>query len=186
MKKVLILTVSIIALLAGIVFAVPYFFKDKIQAKVNQEIEKKINAKVYYNEFDISLIKHFPKLTLSLADFGVVGHAPFRGDTLVQAKEFSVSVDVKSILSGDKIDVHAIALESPKILIKTLRDGSSNYDIYKTDSLEVQKVESKEKSNFKVNIQSWKINNGQIIYDDRLKDAYVLLKKYYSRRSWRY
>lgn len=176
MKKVLILTVSIIFLLAGIVFAVPYFFKDKIQAKVNQEIEKKINAKVYYNEFDISLIKHFPKLTLSLADFGVVGHAPFRGDTLVQAKEFSVSVDVKSILSGDKIDIHAIALESPKILIKTLRDGSSNYDIYKTDSLEVQKVESKEKSNFKVNIQSWKINNGQIVYDDRLKDAYVSLK----------
>jgi len=176
MKKILILTVSIIALLAGIVFAVPYFFKDKIQAKVNQEIEKKINAKVYYNEFDISLVRHFPKLTLLLSDFGVTGHAPFRGDTLVQAKEFSVSVDVKSILSGGKIDVHAIALESPKILIKTLRDGSSNYDIYKTDSLEVQKEESKEKSNFKVNFQSWKINNGQIIYDDRLKDAYVSLK----------
>ncbi|MEA5459055.1 AsmA-like C-terminal region-containing protein [Arcicella sp. LKC2W] len=176
MKKVLILIVSIIALMAGIVLAVPYFFKDKIQAKVNQEIAKKINAKVYYNNFDISLIKHFPELTLSLSDFGVVGHAPFRADTLVQAKEFLVSVDVKSILSGDKIDVHAIALESPKILIKTLRDGSSNYDIYKTDSLEVQKEESKENSNFKVNVQSWKINNGQIVYDDRLKDAYVSLK----------
>ncbi|PWK22104.1 AsmA-like protein [Arcicella aurantiaca] len=176
MKKILILTVSIITLLAGILLAVPYFFKDKIQAKVNEEIAKKINAKVYYNEFDISLIKQFPKLTLSLSDFGIVGHAPFRADTLVQAKEFSVSVDVKSILSGGKIDVHAVALESPKILIKTLRDGSANYDIYKTDSLEVQKEESKENSNFKVNIQSWKINNGQIIYDDRLKDAYVSLK----------
>ncbi len=176
MKKILILTASILVLFVSILFAVPYFFKDKIQAKVHQEIQKKINAKVYYNDFDISLIKHFPKLTLSLSDFGIVGQAPFASDTLIQAKEFLVSVDVKSILSGDKIAVHAIALASPKILVKTLRDGSSNYDIYKTDSLEVQKEESKGKSNFEVNIQSWKIENGQIIYDNRLNDAYVLLK----------
>ena len=111
MKKILIIFVSIIALFGGVLLAVPIFFKDKIQAKVNQEIQKKINATVYYKYFDLSLIKNFPNVTLSLSDFGVVGRSPFVGDTLVQAKSFSVSADMKSIFSGDKIAVNSIAFK---------------------------------------------------------------------------
>jgi AsmA-like C-terminal region len=176
MKKILIIFVSFVALLAVSAFAVPYFFKDKIQAKVNQEIQKKINATVYYQNFDLSLFKNFPQLTLSLSGFGVVGKSPFTNDTLIQAKEFSVAADVKSILSGDKIMVNSIDLESPKILIKTLYDGSSNYDIYRKDSLQVQQAETNAKSSFKVNIDSWKITDGQIIYDDKLNNAYISLQ----------
>lgn len=176
MKKILIIFVSIIALFAGVLFAIPIFFKDKIQAKVNQEIQKKINATVYYKDFDLSLIKHFPNVTLSLSDFGIIGRSPFLGDTLVQAKSFSVSADMKSILSGDKIAVNSIQLDSPKILLKVLNDGSNNYDIYKKDTLQAQQNESNEKSNFQIGIKSWKITDGQIIYDDKLKNAYVSLQ----------
>jgi AsmA-like C-terminal region len=176
MKKILILFVSIIALFVGVLFAVPIFFKDKIQAKVNQEIQKKINATVYYKDFDLSLIKNFPNVTLSLSDFGIVGRSPFVGDTLVQAKSFSVSADVKSILSGDKIAVNSVQFDMPKILLKVLNDGSNNYDIYKKDTLQAQQNESNEKSNFQVGIKSWKITGGQIIYDDKLKNAYVSLQ----------
>jgi hypothetical protein len=140
MKKILIIFVSLIALFAGVLFAIPLFFKDEIQAKVNQEIQKKINATVYYKDFDLSLIKHFPNLTLSLSDFGVIGRSPFVGDTLVQAKSFSVSADVKSILSGDKIAVNSVQFDTPKILVKVLNDGSSNYDIYKKDTLQAQQL----------------------------------------------
>jgi hypothetical protein len=176
MKKILIIFVSIIALFAGVLFAAPIFFKDKIQAKVNQEIQKKINATVYYRDFELSLIKHFPNVTLSLSDFGVVGRSPFGGDTLVQAKSFSVSADVKSILSADKIAVNAVQFDTPKILLKVLNDGSNNYNIYKKDTLQAQQNESIEKSNFNIGIKSWKITDGQIIYDDKLKNAYVSLQ----------
>ncbi|MDZ7899298.1 MAG: AsmA-like C-terminal region-containing protein, partial [Arcicella sp.] len=176
MKKILIILISFLAFLAISAFAVPYFFKDKIQVKVNQEIQKKINATVYYEGFDVSLFKNFPDITLSLSGFGVVGKSPFMGDTLIQAKQFSVAADVKSILSGDKIEVHFVGLESPKILIKTLYDGSSNYDIYRKDSLQVQQKETNAKSNFKVNIKSWKVTEGQIIYDDKSQNAYIYLQ----------
>ena len=176
MKKILIIFVSIIALFAGVLLAVPIFFKDKIQVKVNQEIQKRINATVYYKDFDLSLIKHFPNVTISLSGFGVVGHSPFVGDTLVQAKSFSVSADVKSILSGDKIAVNSIQFDTPKILLKVLKDGSNNYDIYKKDTLQAQQNESNEKSNFQIGIKAWKITDGQIIYDDKLKNAYVSLQ----------
>ena len=176
MKKVLIILLSIITLFSVILFAVPFFFKDTIQAKVNQEIQKKVKAKVYYNDFDLSFFKHFPALTISLKDFGVVGYSPFSSDTLIQAKEFSLAADLKSIISGDKVAINYIAIESPKILIKVLPDGSANYDIYKTDSLQVQQEETKTKSNFNVGIDSWKLTDGQITYDDRLKNTFVLLQ----------
>ena len=176
MKKILIIFVSIIAIFAGVLFGVPIFFKDKIQTKVNQEIQKRINATVYYKDFDLSLIKHFPNVTLSLSDFGIVGRSPFVGDTLVQAKDFSVSADMKSILSGDKIAINSIQLDAPEIFMKVLKDGSNNYDIYKTDSLKAQQAESDEKSNFQIEIKSWKITDGQIIYDDRLKNSYISLQ----------
>ena len=176
MKKILIIFVSIIALFAGVLFAVPIFFKDKIQAKVNQEIQKKINATVYYKDFDLSLIKNFPNVNLSLSGFGVVGRSPFGGDTLVQAKSFSVSADMKSIFSGDKIEINSIQFDTPKILLKVLKDGSNNYDIYKSDTLAAQQNESNEKSNFQLGIKSWKITDGQIIYDDKLKNTYVSLQ----------
>ena len=176
MKKILIIFISIIALFAGVLFAVPIFFKDKIQAKVNQEIQKKINATVYYKDFDLSLIKNFPNVTISLSNFGVIGYSPFRGDTLMQAKLFTLSADVKSIFSGDKIAVNSVQFDTPKILLKVLKDGSNNYDIYKTDSLKSQQNEANEKSNFQLGIKSWKITDGQIIYDDKLKNAYVFLQ----------
>lgn len=176
MKKILIIFISIIIIFTGVLFAVPIFFKDKIQAKVNQEIQKKINATVYYKDFDLSLIKHFPNVTLSLSDFGIIGRSPFLGDTLVQAKSFSVSADMKSILTGNKIAINSVQLETPKILLKVLNDGSNNYDIYKKDTLQAQQNESNQKSNFEIAIKSWKITDGQIIYDDKLKNAYVSLQ----------
>ena len=176
MKFFFIIFVSIIALFAGVIFAVPIFFKDKIQAKVNQEIQKKINAVVYYKDFDLSLIKNFPNVTLSLSEFGVIGHSPFKDDTLIQAKSFSVSADMKSMLMGNKIMVNSTQLDAPKILLKILNDGSNNYNIYKKDTLQVLQNESIEKSNFQLGIKSWQITDGQIIYDDKLKNAYVFLQ----------
>lgn len=176
MKKIFIIILSVLTLFAGILFAIPFFFKDSIQAKVNQEIQKKVKAKVYYSSFDLSLFKHFPELTIGLSDFGIVGLSPFSSDTLIQAKEFSLAADVKSIFSGDKVAISAITIESPKISIKILPDGSANYDIYKKDTLEVQKEESKSSSNFNVAIQSWKLTDGQIRYDDRITNTLAILQ----------
>ncbi len=66
---------------------------------------------------------------------------------------------MKSILSGNKIAINSVQLETPKILLKVLNDGSSNYDIYKKDTLQAQQNESNEKSNFQIDIKSWKITD---------------------------
>lgn len=172
MKKLFIILASIFGLLLVSAFAIPFFFKDKIQAKVNELIAQKVDANVYYNNFGLSLFKNFPTLTLSLTDFGVVGNSPFVGDTLVQAKSFDVSLDIQSVIAGGEIAVHHIGLDVPKIKVKVLKDGTANYDIYKADTT-TSTTAPAEKSNFKVGINSWEINDGSIVYNDLKDDTYA-------------
>lgn len=175
MKKLLkFLAIFIVFLLAAMV-SIPFFFKDKIQAKVNTEISKKVNATFYYKDFGLSFFKHFPQITVSLSDFGVVGKSPFVGDTLINAQSFNVSLDVKSVFSGGEIQVNHIGLDAPKILVKVLKDGSKNYDILKKSEVSPDD-KNVQPSDFQANINEWKITDGQMIYDDKLQNTLVEMK----------
>jgi AsmA-like C-terminal region len=174
MKKILTITLSIVLIIIALLITFPYFFKDKIKAKVDSEIAKKIDAKVFYGDLNLSIFKNFPQITVSLSDFGVVGNAPFLGDTLVAAKEFNTSFNVMSIFKEDQIKVNSIALNQPKILIKTLKDGSNNYNIIKQTSDNQKDTTG---SNFDATINSWQIIDGQIVYDDRQLPAFIKFSK---------
>jgi hypothetical protein len=69
---------------------------------VEQEIAKKVDAHVYFNDFGVSLFSHFPNLTASLDNFGVVGKGVFRGDTLAAAESFKVSVNLMSVIRAKR------------------------------------------------------------------------------------
>ena len=172
MKKTLIIFAVIFLCLLAAAVAIPFLFKDKIKAKIDAEIEKKIDAKVYYGNLDLTIFKNFPKITVSLTNFGITGNAPFEGDTLVAAAEFNTSFNFMSIFKENEININKISLSEPKIHIITLKDGTNNYSIYQ------QKVENQKDTSaaaFSTNISEWEINEGQIIYDNRQTPAFIKL-----------
>lgn len=173
MKKIAIILASILILFSIALFLFPLFFKEKIKQKIDAEIEKKIDANVFYGEIGLSIFKNFPQVTVSLSDFGIVGKPPFLGDTLVASDEFDVSFNLMSIFKETQIKVNSISFEKPKILIKTLKDGSNNYDII-TENIN-NKADTSKKSNFAANINSWQITEGTVVYDNRLQQSYVKL-----------
>jgi hypothetical protein len=172
MKKILLSILSIVLIFIALLFTFPLFFKGKIKAKVDLEIAKKIDAKVYYGDLSLSLFKNFPQITVSLSDFGVIGNAPFLGDSLVAAKEFNTSFNLMSIFKESQIKVNSIALTNPKLLLKVLKDGSKNYDIYRKN---IDNKQDTTQSSFSVAINSWEITNGQITYDNRQLPAFIRL-----------
>ncbi len=89
MKKVLIGVGIFLVVLVGAVVAIPFLFKDKINARVKLEINKNLNAKVDYGDFGLSLIKSFPNFSFSLDDLSVVGIGAFEGDTLAHIDNFN-------------------------------------------------------------------------------------------------
>ena len=176
MKKALLIIAGIMVLLLGAAFLIPIFFKDDIKAKIDQQIAQSVNADVYFDadKFNLSVFRHFPNVTVSLADFGVVGKAPFAGDTLVSVRDFDVVVNLMSLF-GDKIEVNSLYLDSPRLLAKVLKDGSANWDVAIADTAAVAPTDTAA-SKFAVGIQHWEIKNGYLVYDDATTPTYAKLE----------
>lgn len=165
MKKILLILSVLIVAILGAAIILPIVYKDKIVAMVKEDVNKNVNAKVDFGDFDLSLIKSFPNFSLSLENLSVIGVAPFQGDTLTSAKELSLTIDLMSLIKGDQIDIRSISLNESFINLIILKDGKANWDIAKADSTKPDVAT--EPSKFKVALRKYEIVNSRISYDDQ-------------------
>ncbi len=173
MKKVLIGVAVVIALLFVAVITLPFLFKDKINARVKQEINNQLNAKVDYGDFSLSLIRSFPNFSFSLNELSVVGVDSFKGDTLIYMKNFNFTVDLMSVIKGEKYKLLALNLIEPNINAKVNYNGKANWDIVKPSK---DKTATAESSAFSLEIKKYKIESGNIIYDDKAGNSYAEIR----------
>ena len=178
MKKFLIwVGISIVLLVVGI-NVVLFFYKDDIKEAVVTGINDNVNAKVNYTGFDLSLLRNFPNLTISLEGVSVENNAPFEGMKLLDSKEISVSVDLWSVIMSDKIEVVGFLLDEPIINVKVRENGEANYDIAKeSQEEEEEEVEDESGSDFNVGIDKWEIRNGKITYHDKTMPIDLKIEK---------
>lgn len=171
MKRILRKTLTVFAILFLLLiisaFAIPVFFKKPITNLVKKEINKNIEAVVDFRDVNLSLIKHFPKISISLIDLSVVGKNEFSRDTLISTKKFDASVDLVSAIKGENIEVYGVYLESPRIHALVTKDGKANWDIAKTSGSSNADTST---SAFKMNLQKYAITNGYIFYKDESSD----------------
>ncbi|MBV7531222.1 AsmA-like C-terminal region-containing protein [Chitinophaga sp. sic0106] len=172
LKKILkIVGITIIVLILAVI-AIPYFFKDKIMAKVKSELNNQLNAKVDFKDVDISLIRHFPKLSVALEDLSVTGKDRFKEDTLVAVKNIDVALNLMSVIKGDKMEIYNIALEQPRIHAIVDKDGHANWDITKPDS-SAQSPADTNKSSFALSLSKYSISDAYVSYDDRQGNMFM-------------
>ncbi|NPA36318.1 MAG: AsmA-like C-terminal region-containing protein [Chlorobi bacterium] len=147
----------------------PFFFKGKIEKLVNEEINNSVNAKVEYTDFSLSLIRNFPNIHVHLDGLTVSGKDKFEGDTLLSLNRFAVVVDVSSVFS-DVIQVNDILIDHPSVYAKVLADSTANWDIMKESAEEETEEVDTTASETSVRINSFRIVNGDIVYEDRTMD----------------
>ena len=164
MKKILITIAIIFTVLLAAAAAVPYFFKDQIVAKVKSVINEKVNAKVDFKEFDLTLIRSFPKMGIKLNDLAVVGIDSFAQDTLANVKQLQLDLNLMSVIKGETYEINAVTLTEPTILAKVLKSGKANWDIMRPDS--AAKPGDTASTAFKAAIEKYAIEKGKITYDD--------------------
>ncbi|MBD0723991.1 hypothetical protein B6A10_02235 [Flavobacterium sp. L1I52] len=165
LKKALKIIGIILLLFAGSLFAIPYFFKDQIKAKILDAINQKVDAKVSFADADLSLFKNFPNATVSVEKLTIINKAPFEGDTLVALGELNLKMSVKELFKGDNEAMNIDGINSKDGLINIIfnKDGVGNYDIALKDDKETDDSKSKPLT---LNIQQYKIENFQFRYFD--------------------
>lgn len=173
MKKPLLILFGIIGFLLISAIALPFIFKDKIAARIDQEIATSINAQVIYDLDNISLsfFRSFPNISASVEDFKIVGNAPFEGDTLVALNELLIDFNLRSVLFDDYPTLTGIHLNGGSLYVKVLEDGQANYDI----TFPSDEDTKSEESNLKIAADLIEINELNLIYEDRQLDYFMAL-----------
>lgn len=168
---------SLIVLIIAALILVPIIFKDDIKASIDNELKKNVDAQIIIDidKFGISAFTHFPNITVSLEDFGVVGNDIFTKDTLVYAERFELTFDIMSIIGGEEIKLNSILLDKPSIYARVAANGKANWDIVIPQEEQVEEDTTTSKP-INLDIDEWIINDGSIIYNDQSSDIFAEIK----------
>ncbi len=163
LKKILKIAGIILIVLIGLAFAIPVLFKKKITNIVKQEINKNLTAKVDFSDVNISLFRHFPKVSVALNDLSVTGTGVFTGDTLVSAPTIDASVNLISFIKGSDMKIYSVDLQSPRMHLLVNKDGQANWDITKPSAPD---TDTSSGSAFTIDLEKYSVENAYIYYDD--------------------
>lgn len=174
MKKILIVTGSIIALLILIMVLAPFLFKGKIVEGVKQAANENLNATLNFEDIGLTLFRNFPDVTLDIEKLTVANHAPFEGDTLAKISSFQIIVDLMSLIKGDALQILSIKLDQPDIFLHVLPTGEANWNIAKEAPAEVAEKEEA-KSDFNFALQNYQISNGHLVFQNDSTNATIIV-----------
>ena len=156
--------IGLVSLLA-ILIILPFAFKGKIVGAVEEAANKNLNAKVSFNhDLSLSLIRNFPNLSVGIDDVKIVGIDSFQHDTLLNAKNIRIVLDIQSIMSGETMNINKIYLNDTRAKIVFLKSGAANFDIAKTDTSAV--IDTTKSAPLSLNINQLKLDNAHIEYMD--------------------
>lgn len=168
MKKVILGLAIFLLLLLIALFTLPYIFKNQIVEQVKIAANENLTAKLDFQDVNVSIFRHFPKLTVGLEQLQISGSGHFEGVKLIQCKRLDLALDLWSAIFGPQITIKRLYLLEPDINVFVLSDGSANYDITKPS--DTQSSTSGSSADSPIKLDFYAIENGHILYDDRTLD----------------
>ena len=166
MRKILLGVVVFLVLLMAVVVAAPFLFKGKLRALADKQLAQRVRATVLYDpaNIDVSLLRSFPDMTVTVRDLRVIGLDSFSRDTLAYLPNLRVGLDVMSVVRGGEIDIKSIEMERPDVSLRRLKSGLANWDVVISDSAAAAK--GQDTSQVKLAINGWQLTAGRLRYED--------------------
>lgn len=180
MKKTLkILGITLLILIIAL-FLIPILFKGNIEKMVKKAANDNINGQVEWTALDLSLFRNFPNASLSLKDISLINTAPFEGDTLVYAKDFSVSMGLMQLFKDEGLSIDQLYLDKAFINVKLNSDGTANYDIAKPKDSNESSQDTTTTGNeaFQLHLNHYEITSSRINYLDESGGIFLNLKDF--------
>lgn len=178
LKKILKITgITILVLIIGLI-AAPYLFKDKIKEMITKSLNESVDAKIAFEDVDLSLLKSFPQANVTIHKLSIVNKAPFEGDTLFYSGETNLKMNLKELFKSadETMSLKSISLKDGIVNIIFNKDGIGNYDIALKNDKPTEVTESKP---FSLNIQNYNVENLRFAYIDQGSAMKMVLDSIY-------
>ncbi len=174
MKKIIIISTIIIALLVGFLIAVPLFFKQPLLEKIKTLINKNINAEVEFSDLKLNLFRNFPTLTMELTDVMVKGRDDFQNDTLFAVPSLRANTPLGQLFNMDNLSIKEISMHEPHLKLVVADSGQVNWDIALETGTETDITSPGD--GFTLKLDEIIISDAGFIYEDREADMLLLLE----------
>lgn len=170
-KKIAKITgISLVSLLA-LLIVLPFAFKGKIVSAVKEAANNNLNAKVSFNDdISLSLLRNFPNLSLGIQDVKVVGVDSFAQDTLIDAKNIRLVLDLASVWKGETVLIRKIAINDARAQVIFLKSGAANFDLAKPDTTAGTQPQDTGAAPVAIKINDLSIENTRLHYIDHSLD----------------
>jgi hypothetical protein len=159
-------TVLTVIMLAAII--IPFAFKDEIKAKVEAGLNDKLNAKVTFGDYRLSLFRAFPNASFFLDGLSVTGAGEFEGDTLAAVKSLGITINLKSLFGDQGYEIKSVVIDRPLVNAVVNSDGKASWDIMKEEGDATQPESDGEPgvSGLKMSLRRFTIIDGRLRYTD--------------------
>lgn len=175
LKRILLALAILVGLLIVALIAAPILFKDQIVEQVRIAANDNVNAEVDFTDIDVSFLRSFPDINVTIEDVSVIGVDTFARLPLLKAKEVAVDLGFWSVIGGDgNYVVDAVALEQPDINLLVLSPELANYLIALDSGSEPGSSPTDSvPASAQISLNHFEVNNGSFVYDDRTTDTYI-------------
>ena len=171
-KKLKIVGISLLILVA-LLIASPFIFQSQIKDMVRNYINESVNAKVTFDDVDLSFIRSFPQANVTLDNLTITNFAPFKNDTLAKVQSLSLDMSIKELFKNateEPIIVNSIAIDNALVNLKTNKEGTVNWDIAKGSDTPTTDNNSSS-DGFVFDIENYSITNSAFNYLDETNNT---------------
>lgn len=183
MKKAVIVIIIIFALLLTLIVVAPLIFKNQINDIVKTEANKYLDAELEFSGIRLSFLRNFPNLQVRIKNISITGGDQFNHDTLIYVPVFSLTVDVKSLISGKAYVVKKVFVSQPKLSLLIKESGEENWNIIRSGEgssvpgeINTERGKEKASSSYKVDLQRFEIKDANITYKDDQENMLVTMQ----------
>lgn len=168
MKKIFKIIGIILLIFIAILIAIPFILESKIDTIVQNYADENLNAKLSFDDVNLSLISSFPKAQVNVENLKITTLKPFEGETLVTAKSLSFEMPLGGLISGSEepIAINEIIANELLLVLKTNTLGDTNYDIAKKSENTPTETDTNSKGSFSFDIKHYELNNSAFTYID--------------------
>ena len=156
-----------------LMFLLPILFPDFVASKIKTWSNAVITSDLNFSKARLSFFNHFPSLTLTLYDVSLKGSKPFEKDTLLNAGEIALGIDLSTVFSS-RIKVDELYLTKGNVNIEVDKTGEPNYNIYRSDTAVKNPADS---SSAQLKIERIQIEHSNLVYNDQSLPLLITAKE---------
>ena len=165
---------SLLALILLAVLGVAFVLTPaRLTPMVNDLAGRYLQAEVRFDTVRLSLLEHFPFVSLHLVNGEIVSHAfeglpdslraeiPAAADTLLRFDRFTATVNLNALMAS-RLVIRRLELEHPRVYAYVASGGQANWNIYMADTTATDTSAS---SNFDFMIRRLTLRRAELQYE---------------------